>query len=73
MFFGPFVLLIKKDQELPSHVHGEIWPRSTQFWLGFLGFNSILKVTFLGHPVVGVGDDVDIYDNAVVDDVDDYP
>ena len=32
---------------------------------------SILKVTFLGHPVVNVGDAEDNGDNAVDDD-DDY-
>ena len=50
-FFWWFLTKTKTDQALSSHIHGKIWPCSTQFWLGFLGFSSILKVTFLGHPV----------------------
>ena len=37
-----FIITLNKDeskssqcQALPSHVHGKIWPHSTQFWLGF--------------------------------------
>ena len=40
-------LLTKQDQALQSHVHWTIWPCSTQFWLGFSGFSSILKITFI--------------------------
>ena len=47
-FFGSFLSKIKQDQALLSHVHGNIWTRRTQFWLGSLDFNSTLKVTFLG-------------------------
>ena len=33
-FFGHFLLTqSKQNQGLPSHVHGKIWPRHTQFWL----------------------------------------
>ena len=37
---------LSRTKPLPSHIHEKIWPRSTQFWLGFLGFSSILEVTF---------------------------
>ena len=40
----------KQDQALPNHVHGKIWPRSTQFWLRILGFSSILKVISFETP-----------------------
>ena len=32
-FFGSFLTKTKQDQAIPSHVHGKIWPRRTQFWL----------------------------------------
>ena len=34
--FWSFVTKTKKDQALIRHVHGKIWPCSTQFGLGFL-------------------------------------
>ena len=42
ILFGRF---LQQDQGLPSHVPGTIWLCSTQFWLNFLGFSSILKGT----------------------------
>ena len=42
ILFGRF---LQQDQGLPSHVPGTIWLCSTQFWLKFLGFSSILKGT----------------------------
>ena len=47
--FWSFLIETKQDQALSSQVHGKMG--RTQFWLGFLGFSSILKVSFLGHPV----------------------
>ena len=31
--FCSFLTKTKQDQALPRHFYGEIWPRSTQFWL----------------------------------------
>ena len=42
LFFGRFSPRLLRNQALPSHIHGKIWPHSTQFWLGFLGSSSIL-------------------------------
>ena len=47
LFFLSFLTKTKQGQALPSHIRGKIWPRSTKFWIGFLGLRS----TFLGHPV----------------------
>ena len=43
---------LSRTKPLPSHIHEKIWPRSTQFWLGFLGFSSILEVTFWDTPIL---------------------
>ena len=47
---GMFLVLFtttKQDQLFPSHFDGEIWPHSTQCWIGFVSVNYFL----LGHPV----------------------
>ena len=46
LFFGRFSSRLLRNQALPSHIHGKIWPDSTQFWLGFLGSSSILLASF---------------------------
>ena len=52
MFFWSFLhIKIKQGQTLSSHVHGQIWPHSTQFCLEVLGSRWILLVSYLGHPV----------------------
>ena len=39
-YFWSFLTKTKQDQALPSHVHGENWPHSTQFWLVFFSFSQ---------------------------------
>ena len=44
-FFWSFLTKTKEDQALLSHIHGKIWPRSTQI------FRLRQQSRFLGHPV----------------------
>ena len=47
---GLFLTNTQADQELPSHVHGKIWPHCTQFCLDLWGSSSILLGTFFKTP-----------------------
>ena len=46
IIFWQFFTRTQRDQALPSHVHGKILPHSIHFWLGFLGYSSILLIVF---------------------------
>ena len=39
--FWSFLTKTKQDQAPPSHVHGKIWPHSTQFWLWFCSIGAL--------------------------------